>query len=668
MILLLSIGKIDAQKDKFIKQGDLDKIHKSLEMKHGSRAKFRYERGVSQAANFWTKEDGSIEDFEKFCLENFVSNDNELALLFSRLELNFEKLYGNLNTISVQFKKPLHLSGYYSTVVDNEFGGYNPFAHLNDDFFNNKIAFKIILNFPFYSLDEKKIAGENWTDRDWGYARLGDVFSSRVPSLLLMKKSEILSEADNYIANYNIYLGNVFDNSGKHLFPKDLALITHWGLRDELKSHYADKKHGLEKQKLIYNVMKRIITQTIPQAVINNPNLTWNPYTNKVFDKAIEIDAEREADTRYEYLLDVFKIMKSIDEYYPNFPTHINRKFDMEMEMSQQEVETMFKELLSSKQVHSVAKLIEKRLGRKLQAFDIWYDGFKPRGTMSQEELDEKVLALFPNNATFTVYLPKMLEKLGFSKEKADFICSKVVVEASRGAGHAWGARSKDDKAHLRSRIGENGMDYKGYNIAVHEFGHNVEQTISLHFVDNYFINGVPNTAFTEALAFVFQKRDLELIGIENSDALQQHYLALDIFWSCVEIMGVSLVDIYTWQWMYENPNATAVQLNYQVNKIAIEVWNEYFAPIFGVKNEPILAVYSHMIIDPLYLSAYPIGHLIEFQLEKYLQNKIIGDEVLRIFALGRKHPQLWMQQAVGEDLSVKPILNSVDEALKYIK
>ena len=119
---------------------------------------------------------------------------------------------------------------------------------------------------------------------------------------------------------------------------------------------------------------------------------------------------------------------------------------------------------------------------------------------------------------------------------------------------------------------------------------------------------------------------------------------------------------------MYENPNATAVQLNYQVNKIAIEVWNEYFAPIFGVKNEPILAVYSHMIIDPLYLSAYPIGHLIEFQLEKYLQNKIIGDEVLRIFALGRKHPQLWMQQAVGEDLSVKPILNSVDEALKYIK
>ncbi|MCK7534347.1 MAG: hypothetical protein MZV63_26685 [Marinilabiliales bacterium] len=63
-------------------------------------------------------------------------------------------------------------------------------------------------------------------------------------------------------------------------------------------------------------------------------------------------------------------------------------------------------------------------------------------------------------------------------------------------------------------------MNYKGYNIAIHEFGHTVEQTISLHDVDHYLLRGVPNTAFTEALAFVFQKRDLELLGIkdENQD------------------------------------------------------------------------------------------------------------------------------------------------------
>ena len=59
--------------------------------------------------------------------------------------------------------------------------------------------------------------------------------------------------------------------------------------------------------------------------------------------------------------------------------------------------------------------------------------------------------------------------------------------------------------------VGKEGMDYKGYNIAVHELGHNVEQTITLQDVDHYMMHGVPNTAFTEAWAFVFQKRDLAL-------------------------------------------------------------------------------------------------------------------------------------------------------------
>jgi hypothetical protein len=65
-------------------------------------------------------------------------------------------------------------------------------------------------------------------------------------------------------------------------------------------------------------------------------------------------------------------------------------------------------------------------------------------------------------------------------------------------------------------------MDYKGYNIAVHEFGHNVEQTISLYDIDHYMLNGVPSTAFTEALAFIFQSRDLQLLGINNHNSDQE--------------------------------------------------------------------------------------------------------------------------------------------------
>ena len=109
-----------------------------------------------------------------------------------------------------------------------------------------------------------------------------------------------------------------------------------------------------------------------------------------------------------------------------------------------------------------------------------------------------------------------MLVKLGFTKEKAEKLGEAIVVEAARGSGHAWGAMDRNDFARLRTRIPQGGMDYKGFNIAVHEMGHNVEQTISMRDVDYYMLNGVPNTAFTEANAFVFQKRDLSLLGLTS--------------------------------------------------------------------------------------------------------------------------------------------------------
>ena len=95
----------------------------------------------------------------------------------------------------------------------------------------------------------------------------------------------------------------------------------------------------------------------------------------------------------------------------------------------------------------------------------------------------------------------------------AGMVSESNLEALSRGAGHAMGAERRGDKAHLRTRVEAGGMDYKGYNIAVHELGHNVEQTFSLYDIDHTLLAGVPNTAFTEALAFLFQARDLELLG-----------------------------------------------------------------------------------------------------------------------------------------------------------
>jgi hypothetical protein len=194
-----------------------------------------------------------------------------------------------------------------------------------------------------------------------------------------------------------------------------------------------------------------------------------------------------------------------------------------------------------------------------------------------------------------------------------------------------------------------------------------VEQTITMNDVDYYMLNGVPNTAFTEAVAFLFQKRDLELLGLKNPNPLDEHYLALDNFWASYEIMGVSLVDIQAWEWLYEHPEATPAELKEAVIRIAKEVWNSYYAGVLGGEDEPLLGIYSHMIDYPLYLPNYPMGHLIAFQVEQQVRGKNLADEIDRMYTQGSIIPQTWMKHAVGSPISIEPLLNAVNGALEAL-
>ena len=661
-------GTENMKEKRFISEKSVSEVTKSLLDSIGETQRIRIERGVKQVAQLWQQTDGTNEDFTTFCMENFIADSVQLDVLYKRLEKNFETLSGYFNEIDVTLKEPIQLVGFEESPVDMLFGGYDVRAHMDDDFYANKIAFVTALNFPFYSLDEKTKLGDTWTRKQWAYARMGDRFTSRIPAQVQQHLSQTLTNADSYISNYNIYMGQLVDAKSEKLFPADMKLITHWGMRDELKSDYADKVNGLNKQQLIYEVMKRIIEQSIPSEVINNGKYTWNPVENKIFDSGKELPSKPENDVRYEVLLQNFKANRQIDAYSPNFPTALSRNFDAAMEIPQKDVENLFKSLLSSQQVKEVAAYIKSRLGRDLQPFDIWYNGFKAKGEISEDELTKITSAKYPTPLAVEKDLPNILIKLGWKPEKARQIASQVQVDASLGAGHAWGAVLRGQKARLRTRIGENGMDYKGYNIAVHEFGHNTEQTITLNDVDYWMLNGVPNNAFTEAVAFMFQKRDLELLGIKNANPDAEAFLALDNFWASYEIMGVALVDIAVWEWMYANPNATPAQLKDAVITEAKKVWNEYYAGILGGKDEPILGIYSHMIDYPLYLSYYPIGHLIDFQVEQQMKGKNMADEMQRMYTQGRIVPQIWMKNGVGQAISVEPTLKAVDEALKVVK
>ncbi len=226
-----------------------------------------------------------MDDFARFCKSSFVADKEQLASLFNTLERNLEVINGYFHKMDVMLKAPLQLEGPEITPVDMMFGSYDAAAHLTDDLYTNRIAFITALNFPFYSLEEKsELGGEKWTRQEWAYARMGDKFISRVPPATVKQEiSKTLTEADTYISDYNIYMGNLRNIKDEQLFPDDMKLISHWGgLRDELKSNYADKEGGIEKQRIIYTVMQRIIDQSIPLQIINSDTYTWRPETNDV--------------------------------------------------------------------------------------------------------------------------------------------------------------------------------------------------------------------------------------------------------------------------------------------------------------------------------------------------------------------------------------------------
>lgn len=639
-------------------------------------------RGKQQAAALWRPADGDAAAFEAFARANTAAGAPNRDELFARLSGALVSLDGHMREAGRELRMHVDLDGGPILPFDEVIAGYEPGAHLTDDLFDNKLAFTTLLNFPVYTLEEKLRLGSGWSRRQWAEARLGDRFARRVPASVNLAIAKAQSDSAQYIASYNIWMHHLVDEKGGRLFPAKMRLLSHWNLRDEIKSDYADAATGAAKQRAIRKVMERIVDQTIPRAVVDNPGLDWNPFTNEVGPAAVNdagtaaVPAKdaastpgAEPDTRYATLLSCFRAVRQADAYSPTAPTFIARRFEEDRQIPEARVKKMLEDVLSSPLVPRVAALIEKRLGRRLSPVDVWYPGFRPQSPTSAADLDALVRAKYPTPAAYAKDIPNLLVKLGFPKEKADLIASRIDVHPARGSGHAAGAGLKGYKSYLRTRVEREGMNYKGYNIAVHEMGHNVEQTISLYDIDEPLLQGVPNTAFTEALAFVFQGRDLELLGLSKPSAEARALAALDAFWGTYEIAGVALVDMGVWHYMYDHPDSTPADLKAATLKIARDVWNRFYAPVLGEKDVTLLAVYSHMIDAFLYLPDYPMGHMIAFQIERQMEKAgTVGPEFERMAKLGNIAPDLWMKAATGAPVGPEALLAETEKALSTIR
>src|SRR5207249_3427467 len=239
-------------------------LESELVAKYGEAQRPRIARGLKQVAEFWRTEDGDAAAFEEFVRTNFAGDPQTLDALFNRMEFTFESIDGHMVEIGRDLRQQSDLDLGPIYPFDEFMAGYDPSAHISDDFFANKLAFVVLLNFPLTTLEQRLTEGQQWSRRQWAEVRLAQRFSKRIPADVNLAVGQAEAAAARYVAEYNIWMHHLIDENGERLFPPKMRLLSHWNLRDEIKADYADKQNGLAKQRMIQQVMGRIVTQTIP--------------------------------------------------------------------------------------------------------------------------------------------------------------------------------------------------------------------------------------------------------------------------------------------------------------------------------------------------------------------------------------------------------------------
>ena len=130
----------------------IQKLATELAGKYGESERSRIERGLNQAARFWRKEDGNEADFAEVARAQIAQDSAVRNALFSRMEFGLESLDGHMNEIARDFRRQSDLDIGEIYPFDEILAGYDPAAHVNDDFFSNRLAFAVLLNFPVTTL------------------------------------------------------------------------------------------------------------------------------------------------------------------------------------------------------------------------------------------------------------------------------------------------------------------------------------------------------------------------------------------------------------------------------------------------------------------------------------------------------------------------------------
>ena len=636
----------------------------SLLATHGDAHRAAIEAGVRRVSERWSDKDGDAKAFEEFCTKHFVSDPVQRVRLLARLEKALEQIDGHLYEMRRTLRRHHDLRGDEFPGVDDILAQFDPSPDLTEQLYKQKIAHLCLLNFPRPTLATMLAAGAAWDDAGWAATRVAQHFGPRIPVDLADRARRTSFESGKFVSHFHVPVGGMVDANGKRWFESDRKLIAHWLVREEIKAGYGDPD-GLGKQRALSWVMARHIDGTIPKRVMSGEEKRdWNPEKNTVAggDPGELLGLER-----YEHWIANFRMAREFDPLYPDEPTAIARKFALEREMPEAEVEKLMTDLLDAPVRKDLAAFMSRKLGRALEPFDIYFEDVVEAKPAT--EMNAAVRKRFANVKELEAKLPEVLRELGFRGPDADFLGSRIKVEVCKGAGHAMRPYLEGYGAWLRTSSLDAELGWDGFDTAMHELGHNLEQLCSTYFVSRPALRGVPNTACTEAFAFLYQSLAKRVLGLEDAAEADRQFAVDSVatMLSACQIAGPSLLELRAWRWLYANPSATPAALRDEVLRIAQDLWTRFYERDFGKDSYRILAAYQHMIAHPLYLPDYTLGHMMSHQIRSYMRGKDLAGETKRITSLGSLTPDLWMRRAVGAPVSPEPLARDAAAGLPFL-
>jgi len=194
---------------------------------HGESHCDRIKTGVMRVASLWWVKDGNEADFEAFCNKQFIADAEELKATTRKVDKGLQSLRGHLHRINREIRLPFTRSDLEPSPVDDLLDQSIP----ETDYFASKLAFFIALNFPQYSLNQMLVQGPQWNKHQWAAARIGEMFTDRIPLDIANEAARYGKGKKEYFQNYFIHMDRVLTPEKKIVFPEGLKLNCHHGLR-----------------------------------------------------------------------------------------------------------------------------------------------------------------------------------------------------------------------------------------------------------------------------------------------------------------------------------------------------------------------------------------------------------------------------------------------------